>query len=294
MASIFAFIPCYNRRSRTLHTLREIAAQLGDQHKLEIHLLDDLSSDGTAHAVYHEIKGSHIHRLSGKHFWGGSLNYIIDYCKNVLSHNHHQKNTAILIANDDLIFPDKSALTKGLNLLMSSNYDVIAPVLIDFNEDGRTVSSVFQGQYYDAKKNKYRTCIKGQPSNVAVTAATWFSLDAICQAEPIPRGIPHYGSDFWLTRRLNEKGIRIGIQTEYQIGRYAATTRQSYSKTKNWKYWASCCNPKSPDYLPATITFERKFNKQAHLAIRLLILRIKFWVYKLLTRPKKNIAILEL
>ena len=294
MVSIFAFIPCYNRRSRTLHTLREIAAQLGDQHKLEIHLLDDLSSDGTAHAVYQEIKGSHIHRLSGKHFWGGSLNYVIDYCKNVISPHHSPKSTAILIANDDLIFPDESALSKGLNLLMSTNYDVIAPVLIDFNDDGCTVRSVLQGQYYDAKKNIYRPCMKGEPSNIAVTAATWFSLDAICQAEDIPRGIPHYGSDFWLTHQLNEKGIRIGIQPDYQIGRYAATTHQSIARTKNWKYWASCCNPKSPDYLPASITFERRFNKQAHLSIRLLILKIKFWAYKFLTQPERGIAILEL
>ena len=109
MISIFAFIPCYNRRTKTIHTLRGITDQLSDQHKLEIHLLDDLSSDGTAQAVYQEIEGSHIHRLSGKHFWGGSLNYIIDYCKNVLRPNHSSENIAILIANDDLIFPDKSA-----------------------------------------------------------------------------------------------------------------------------------------------------------------------------------------
>ena len=294
MISIFAFIPCYNRRPKTIHTLREISSQLGDQHKLEIHLLDDLSSDGTAHAVYKEIKGSHIHRLSGKHFWGGSLNYIIDYCKNILRPNHCTENTAILIANDDLIFPDKNALSKGLNLLMHSNHDVIAPELIDFKEDGYAAKSVLQALYYDAKKNEYRPCMKDEPSNVAVTAATWFSLDAICQAEPIPRGIPHYGSDFWLTHQLHEKGIRIGIQPDYQIGRYAATTHQSISRTKNWKYWASCCNPKSPDYLPATITFEKRFNKQDHLAFRLLILRIKFWAYSFLTRPKRKIAILEL
>ena len=99
MISIFAFIPCYNRRAKTIHTLREISGQLGDQHNLEIHLLDDLSSDGTAHAVYQDIKGSHIHRLSGKHFWGGSLNYIVDYCRNVLSPHHRNQSTAILIAN---------------------------------------------------------------------------------------------------------------------------------------------------------------------------------------------------
>ena len=294
MISIFAFIPCHNRRSRTINTLREITSQLGEHHRLEVHLLDDLSSDGTAHAVHQEIKGSHIHRLSGRHFWGGSLNYIVDYCKNVLGHGHHSKNTAILIANDDLVFPDKAALGKGLDLLMNSNYGVIAPVLIDFNENGSTISSIQKGQYYDSKKNCYRPCMKGEASNVAVTAATWFSLDAICQAEPIPRGIPHYGSDFWLTHQLHEKGIQIGIQPDYQIGRYAATTRHSISRTKNWKYWASCCNPKSPDYLPATITFEKRFNKQSHLSIRLLILRVKFWTYKLFTRPKRDIAILEL
>jgi GT2 family glycosyltransferase len=294
MISIFAFIPCHNRRSRTIPTLREIKSQLGDQHKLEIHLLDDLSDDGTAHTVYQEIQGSHIHRLSGRHFWGGSLNYIVDYCKNVLSHNHHPQNTAILIANDDLVFQEKNALSKGLNLLMSTNYDVIAPVLIDFQEDGYTVRSVLQGQYYDAKRNEYRSCMKGEASNIAVTAATWFSLDAICQAELIPHGIPHYGSDYWLTHQLHEKGFQIGIHPDYKIGRYAATTRTSISRTKNWNYWASCCNPKSPDYLPATITFEERFNKQAYLSVRLLMLRLKFWIYKFLTRPKNSIAILEL
>ena len=294
MISIFAFIPCYNRRAKTVHTLQEISDQLGDHHKLEIHLLDDLSSDGTAQAVYQDIKDSHIHRLSGKHFWGGSLNYIIDYCKNVLSPHHSNRSTAILIANDDLIFPEKSALNKGLDLLMNTDHDIIAPVLIDFNEEDNTIDSIHKGQYYDSKKNHYRPCIKSESINVAVTAATWFSLDAICQAEPVPRGIPHYGSDFWLTHQLHEKGIKIGIQPDYQIGRYAAATRQSIARTKNWKYWESCCNPKSPDYLPAAITFERCFNKQVHLSIRLTILRIKFWAYKILTQPKKDIALLEL
>ena len=179
MISIFAFIPCYNRRAKTIHTLREISGQLGDQHNLEIYLLDDLSSDGTAHAVYRDIKGSHIHRLSGKHFWGGSLNHIVDYCRNVLRPNHKCESTAILIANDDLIFPDKGALSKGLDLLMNTEHDVIAPILIDINKDGQTINQRYGGQYYDSKKNEYRPCIPGEQSNVAVTAATWFSLDAI-------------------------------------------------------------------------------------------------------------------
>ena len=80
---------------------------------------------------------------------------------------------------------------------MTTNYDIIAPVLIDFNENDNTIISTQKGQYYDSKNNKYRPCMKDEASNVAVTAATWFSLDAICQAEPIPRGIPHYGSDYY-------------------------------------------------------------------------------------------------
>ena len=242
-------------------TLQEITDQLGDQHKLEIHLLDDLSSDGTAHAVYQDIKGSHIHRLSGKHFWGGSLNYIVDYCKNVLKPHHNHKNTAILIANDDLIFPDEGALEKGLNLLMTTNYDIIAPVLIDFKEDGYTIDSIQKGQYYDSKENHYRPCMKGEPNNVAVTAATWFSLDAICQAEPIPRGIPHYGSDFWLTRQLNENGVRIGIQPTTKSVDMQRQRDSPFQERRIGSIGKAAAIPKALTIF-LTITFERSLTNK--------------------------------
>jgi len=231
-----------------------------------------------------------VHRLSGKHFWGGSLNYVIDYCKNVLKPDKAGES-AVLISNDDLVLTDDMCISRGLDLLRLGTADIIAPIVLNLDESNTEVETICKSQTYDCKTNSYKE--SNDNVNVAVTVATWFSLNSLQHSQYIPTGMPHYGSDFWLTHQLHQKGFKILVAPNYTICRYAHTTSHSFANTRNWKYWKSCCNPKSPDYLPAAITFEQWFSKQSHLKMRLIILKLKFLIYRLLTRPKKNVALLE-
>jgi len=289
---IYAFIPCHNRAAITISTLESIDSQLSAEHQLEIHLLDDGSNDGTSRQALAKIECIKIHRLSGKHFWGGSLNYIIDFCQSVIDHSN-PNDVAILIANDDILLKDGEELKNGLQLLCQSNAGIIAPVLEEIGSQKEGLKQINCGIIYNSNCNHFVSLDEPGEVNVALTAATWFSLDAMLKAEKIPKGIPHYCSDFWLTHQLSQSGVIIRTDNRYKVSRYAMTTRQSYGRQSKIKYWRSCCDPKSPDYLPAALMFESRFNRQQQLWRRLLILKIKIFVLKLLFSGPKNTAILE-
>ena len=70
---IAVVLACHNRRRQTLGCLRSLARQAGATLQFDIYLLDDASSDGTAHAVLTEFPDVHVICGNGRLFWGGGM-----------------------------------------------------------------------------------------------------------------------------------------------------------------------------------------------------------------------------
>lgn len=291
---IYVFIPCHNRIEQTTQTVSGIISQLDalpNEH--EVHILDDGSSDGTSSKILSVNSLVRIHRLSGNELWGGSLNYIIDYCKNVLC--PIDNNAAILIANDDLYLEKSSLLKEGFKLLTETKDCIIAPVVVDLGQDEwpetvlekdkqlRDSSVVNYGHYFDEKTDGFYPLKKPGISNLGVTVATWFPISCFASLHLIPKGIPHYGSDYWLTKTLSNMNFQTITDFRYIICRSKKDTFSSKRRTSTRiGYWYSCCNPKSPDYLLSSMVFLKEFSSSKNKIWALMCLKIKFTVFQIL------------
>jgi len=289
---IYVFVPCHNRREQTTQTVSGIIKQLDAlPNKYEIHVLDDGSCDGTSSKILSVNSLVRIHRLSGNELWGGSLNYIIDYCKNVLC--PIDNNGAVLITNDDLYLEKSSLLKEGFKLMAETKDCIIAPVVVDLNQDEwpetvlekdrqfRDSSIVNYGHYFDEKTNGFYPLKKPGVSNLGVTVATWFPICCFKSLDLIPKSIPHYGSDYWLTKALSNMNFQTITDLRYIICRSKKDTFSSKRRTSTRiRYWYSCCNPKSPDYLLSSVVFLKEFSSSKNKIWVLTFLKIKFLVFR--------------
>jgi GT2 family glycosyltransferase len=74
MPSIAVLIACFNRRDQTLRCLGALFSQVNEEHRsVQVILVDDGSTDGTADAVRHAYPNVHILKGSGQLFWNGGM-----------------------------------------------------------------------------------------------------------------------------------------------------------------------------------------------------------------------------
>lgn len=73
LTRIGVVMACHNRRDKTLAALRALAAQRGDNAEVEVHLVDDASTDGTAEAVRAEFPDVEILPGDGGLYWNGGM-----------------------------------------------------------------------------------------------------------------------------------------------------------------------------------------------------------------------------
>jgi len=272
---LLVFIPCHNRRAITLAFLEHLQASWPSSFSLSIHLLDDGSTDGTAVAVRTLWPGIVVHHLDGRQFWGGALNAIQNLLMNPACLGLATGDDPwVMVANDDLYFPPGS-LDRAMGLL--PHWDLLAP----------GISGGWGRVAFDRSNGRFLEFPECGSSNLATTMATFLRRSTWLQAEPVPRGIPHYLSDYWFTHSLSCQGFRVSTDSGFKVSCRPDTTRPSGPQATGWRarrnYWRNCLDPRSPDYLPASITFRRRFSDEPYKFWVLLFLQAKVLLLRLLT-----------
>jgi len=272
---VLAFVPCHNRRDITLAFLEHLQQSWPNTIGLVIHVLDDGSTDGTAAAIKARWPAVFLHRLDGKQFWGGALNTIQNLLNDPLAIGFDpEADPWVMVANDDLQFPQGS-LERAVDLLPEC--DLLAPAIA--GGWGRVAFDRTTGRFLE-----FPEC---GPSNVATTMATFLRRSTWLRAEPVPRGIPHYLSDYWFTHSLSCQGFRIKTAVDFKVCLRSDTTRPSGPQSSGWRarraYWRACLDPRSPDYIPAGIKFRRRFSAEPLKFWSLALLQVKALFYRLLT-----------
>lgn len=280
------FVPCHNRRSITLAFLEHLQHCWPREVPLVIHVLDDGSTDGTSDSVRSRWPEICLHQLDGRQFWGGALNTIQNLLKDPLVIGlDPEADPWVMVANDDIKFCSGS-LERAISFLPC--FDVLAPAIM--GGWGRVSFEPATGSFLE--QSSYGV------SNLAVTMATFLRRSTWLQAEPVPKGIPHYLSDYWLTHSLSCKGFSITTIPEFKVIIRKDTTRpsgpSSFDFLARYDYWSRCVDPRFPDYLPAYISFKQRFSSERFKFWALLMLRIKYFCFRKVTRYQmKYIAELQ-
>lgn len=70
---VAVLMACFNRREMTLRCLRSLFAQANNPAEIEVYLVDDASTDGTAAAVRADFPQVKVIAGTGELFWGGGM-----------------------------------------------------------------------------------------------------------------------------------------------------------------------------------------------------------------------------
>lgn len=101
MISIAVCIASFNRREHTLSCLERLfAAELPDNARVAVHLLDDGSGDGTAEAVAETFPQVCLHHGDGNCFWAGGMRVAFGAAR------EEQHDFYIWLNDDVVLFPD--------------------------------------------------------------------------------------------------------------------------------------------------------------------------------------------
>src|ERR1700722_11339197 len=91
-------ITCFNRREKTLECLsRLFRSSIANQ--IDVYLLDDGCTDGTADAVRSQFPQVHIYTGDGSYFWSGGMRLLWDQCGS-------KPYSGYLWLNDDIVLDD--------------------------------------------------------------------------------------------------------------------------------------------------------------------------------------------
>ena len=273
------FIPCHNRSATTLSFIDHLIEHWPSRIPFSLIILDDGSTDGTSYLISSKWPNLRIPLLDGRQFWGGALNAIqnllLSQCVLPFS---SEDDPWVMIANDDIRYPP-GCLEYALEMIYDPNFqfDILAPALV-----------VGWGKVsFDVTTGRFLEHFSYGASNLAVTMSTFLRRSTWLQAEPVPKGIPHYLSDYWFTHSLSCKGFRITTIPEFEVIIRSDTTRPSGPVAPGWRarraYWRCCLDPRSPDYLPAAIAFRRRFSAEPFKCLSLALLQAKVHIYRLLT-----------
>jgi GT2 family glycosyltransferase len=255
--SIATLITCYNRKQKTLDSLKALFSQtVFSQVALSIYLVDDGSTDGTAEAIQAAYPQVILIKGSGNLFWNGGM-------RTAFAAALEQDHDYYLWLNDDT-----SLYPEALKLLLSTSDEVIAQghsraIIVGSTQDSETGAFTYGGflrgswwrplrfpQVEPGDKTKPCDTINGNcvliPRSVAQVVG---NLDP---------AFTHYMGDIDYGLRAQKQGCTVWIAPGY-IGTCSENLRpRSLSETISdlpwYQQWKRIGQPKGLNFSEVTLT----------------------------------------
>lgn len=137
---VAVLMTCFNRREKTLACLRALfASRCSESVRLEVFLVDDASSDGTAAAVIDEFPGVNVIDGSGKLFWNGGM-------RRAFEQAWGKGADYFLWLNDDTtLYPDAIGRMIALSL-ERRNTTLMPSIIVGSTRDGQSGELTYGGK----------------------------------------------------------------------------------------------------------------------------------------------------
>lgn len=292
------FLPVYNRGRMTGLFIAHLLDLLGHDLSIQINLLDDKSTDDTVQYARSVFPGLKVIPLSGSAYWGGALNMIQVIVASEMP--SEQQNSIYMVCNDDIRIQSSDSL---VNAIINIKPGIVAfartiptSVKLDTEEIKSDIGSNQNLELmsrFDPNLCQFLDTNDPQKVNVAPTRVMIALADAWLCCKTIPRQIPHYLSDYWLTYSLYCQGYKILYPSGLICYNYTLTSRNfadaSSSPSRNFisnmlKQLSSSSDPLSPSYLPAWMAFFSKHATPPAPQVLLIKWRLKYMIGLLVRR----------
>lgn len=210
--AIAVLMACYNRKEKTLAFLESLVHQSGfKDRRIDIYLLDDGSTDGTAAAVLEKYPQVDILTGTGNLFWAGGMRAIWKYAIS------KKRYDLFFLFNDDVVLFDnvienfiahyKKLDSKGVILVGST----LSPVSNKLSYGGNVLQRPRHAAYtlIEPDKEAFLPCQLGNANILMVDA---FVVDKI---GTFSDDYTHYFADYDYTLTAYKTGLKVLIAPGY-------------------------------------------------------------------------------
>jgi GT2 family glycosyltransferase len=236
MSSIFnVFLPVHNRSKTTSAFLIHLKSLVPTHISLRLWIIDDGCTDDTITSASAIIKPYAVIRLNGKAYWGGSINIMINCIRDDLSikNSNIVSNELVMLCNDDIRFPCSSFFDYFLRLDCSTVL-CCSPFYVDYDPDDPSIPNIALDislksyYYYDPDTLSFCKTRNASLANVSPTHAIISRTNAWITSSLLPRSVPHYLSDYWLTHQMHKNGFSLRFPSDFVCFVAQASSRNRY------------------------------------------------------------------
>lgn len=194
--TVFVLLPVHNRSAITSKFVRCLAAQT--YQRLNLVILDDGSTDGTAQMVREILPDAAIVMGDGSWWWSGCMQRGYEW----LSRKCPDDDDVILFANDDITFSE-DFVERGVDFLRKMPGVLLGARLL--NKDGAVLET---GVEADLWRFIFRTAGKAEKINCLPTRALFLRWGSMRQIGGFhPHLLPQYWADYEYTMRAHRLGM---------------------------------------------------------------------------------------
>lgn len=222
---VYILLPVYNRKALTLQFVRALRNQT--YRHVQLILIDDGSTDGTAAAVCAELPDTVVISGRGAWWWAGSLQQGIDW----LRKNHVPSNALVLIANDDTV-PEPAFLERAADYMDQHP----GTLLLARQRASALLPAEETGVYFDVRTWRHRIARHAGEINCLATRCLFVRWGDLCAIGGFrPRLLPHYFSDYEFTLRAHRRGFRLATDPDIAVRiNPDATGFHEFSSLSSW------------------------------------------------------------
>lgn len=224
----WVIIPVHNRRDVTENCLTRLRSDQAWE-KLNVIVVDDGSTDGTAELVTREFPSVHLLEGDGDLWWGGAMRMGMEYAAD--------NGAAVFIWLNDDVIPQPGVLAKLASKTAALGDTVLGSVV--HPTTGHEYSTRWFSSYLGIDSKRYEPDREIQPCELVAGKMVAFPRPVVeAIGYPATGAFDHGYADFEYTYRASEHGFDVGVysgavamDTAYTFAHSGLSTDYSFVST---------------------------------------------------------------